>query len=202
MLGTVEKLAEMFEITPNVIDNWEAGGSSAGKAAFLKEVKLLILAGHSLQEIREMVTEEAVKQGQGDTVIYLDRNNARKNKPVESAGQLALNFNPAQIQTTNGISYPEIFSLFTAMLKEMRQYTDRAIDAEKRIVLLEDHEARAKNEYFEANTKVKRLQLQLEQRESKLKEFDDQKKKLNLMEVQMQLMEIENSKKSFWQFWK
>ncbi len=197
MLGTVEKLAEIFEITPNTIDNWEAQNCSGGKPAFLKEIKSLILAGFSLQEIKEMVSEEAVKQNQNDTIIYFDRSDMKKSRSVEEkCDQLAI------LNAQNQTNHAEVFSLFGAILKEMRQYTDRAIEAEKKVCLLEDYDGRAKQEYFEASTEIKRLQIQLEQKEKKLKEFEEQKKKLNLMEVQLRLLQLENNKKkSFWKFW-
>lgn len=212
MLGTVEKLAEIFEVTPDVITNWEAdseldekSGSlvknySGGKTAFLKKVKSLILSGHSLQEIKKQMYMEPEGKKQeipsknnitGDKTVNLNRK--RKNESFEEK----INKPPA-----NPITHSEVFSLFTAILQEMREYTDRAIDAEKKVSLLESNDSRAKKAYFGISSEVKQLRIQLEEKEKKLKECEEQKKRLNLMEVQLRIMQIEKNKKSFWEFWK
>jgi len=94
----------------------------------------------------------------------------------------------------------EMAALFAPVLKELREYTDRAIEAEKRACLLEESDSRAKKEYFEANTKLKQLQVQFEEKEKKLRDFEEQKKRLNLMEVQLKIQQLEKSKKGFWWF--
>ncbi|HBG49615.1 MAG TPA: hypothetical protein DDW90_08980 [Cyanobacteria bacterium UBA9971] len=103
---------------------------------------------------------------------------------------------------TESLNQTDMVSFFEVLLKELKSYTDRTIEAEKKIFLLEDYERRVKEEYFEIKSEVKQLQVQLEDKNQKLREFEEQKKRLNLMEVQLKIMQLSNAKKKFWEFWK
>jgi len=87
-------------------------------------------------------------------------------------------------------------------LKELKQYTERTIEAEKKVYLLEDYETRVKQDYFELSSEVKQLKVQLDEKDKKIKDYEEQKKRLNLMEVQLKIMQLEKNKKKFWEFWK
>ena len=111
-------------------------------------------------------------------------------------------FNNINENEAGNLNPKDMVSLFEVLLKELKSYTDRTIEAEKKIFLLEDYERRVKEEYFEIKSEVKQLKVQLEDKNQKLKEFDEQKKRLNLMEVQLKIMQLSNTKKKFWEFWK
>ncbi|OGH95274.1 MAG: hypothetical protein A2039_03700 [Candidatus Melainabacteria bacterium GWA2_34_9] len=111
-------------------------------------------------------------------------------------------FNGIKENGESNLNQPDMISLFEVLLKELKAYTDRTIEAEKKIFLLEDYERRVKEEYFEIKSEVKQLKVQLEDKNQKLKEFEEQKKRLNLMEVQLKIMQLSNAKKKFWEFWK
>ena len=111
-------------------------------------------------------------------------------------------FNGIKENGTGNLNQTDMVSLFEVLLKELKSYTDRTIEAEKKIFLLEDYERRVKEEYFEIKSEVKQLQVQLEDKNQKLREFEEQKKRLNLMEVQLKIMQLSNAKKKFWEFWK
>ena len=102
----------------------------------------------------------------------------------------------------NDINQPDISTLFDSLLKEMKQYLERAVDAEKKVYLLEDYKQRAIKEQLELSTEIKQLKNQLEEKEQKLKDYEEQKKRLNLMEVQLKIMQFEKNKKKFWDFLK
>ena len=111
-------------------------------------------------------------------------------------------FNGIKENGAGNLNQTEMVSLFEVLLKELKSYTDRTIEAEKKIFLLEDYERRVKEEYFEIKSEVKQLQVKLEDKNQKLREFEEQKKRLNLMEVQLKIMQLSNAKKKFWEFWK
>jgi DNA-binding transcriptional MerR regulator len=157
------------------------------------------------------------------TVVYLNRNTSSEQtkqeqqpsvyetKAVIEPEQTSSNqeekpfnsvFNTFNDVNTGSLNQPDVISLFEVLLKELKQYTDRTIEAEKKIYLLEDYERRVKQEYFEVSSEIKQLKMQLEEKEQKLKDYEDQKKRLNLMEVQMKIMQLANNKKKFWEFWK
>lgn len=111
-------------------------------------------------------------------------------------------FNGIKENGVNNFNQTDMVSLFEVLLKELKSYTDRTIEAEKKIFLLEDYERRVKEEYFEIKSEVKQLKMQVEDKDQKLREFEEQKKRLNLMEVQLKIMQLANTKKKFWEFWK
>ena len=52
------------------------------------------------------------------------------------------------------------------------------------------------------NDKDKNFLDKLKEKEQKLKDYESQKKRLNLMEVQLKILQLERNKKTFWGFWK
>lgn len=234
MSVTIDNLAEMLEVTPNIITNWESGlglkigmGESGNKyysdelAALFKKVKSLILNGYAISEIKELLSAEVEKQNQAienespkmeqqteetintvpETIIYVNNPSEEfeENKKEEKyqSYKETLNHIP-----NSRVNKSEMVALFEAILNELKMYTERTIAAEKRVYLLEDYENRSKKDYFELSSEVKKLKIELEDKEKKLREFEEQKKRLNLMEVQLKIMQLEKSKKKFWEFWK
>lgn len=188
MLVTIENLAEKLEVNPNTITNWElnlgldiktddsdAKIYSEKLITFFKKVKSLLLNGYTLASIKEFLSAEIESQKPTKTITV------EKNKSLNQSD-------------TN--------TLIEALLKELKQYTERTIEAEKKVYLLEDFENRVKKEYYELSSDVKQLKVQLEEKEQKLKEYEQQQKRLNLMEVQLKIMQLEKSKKKIWEFWK
>lgn len=157
----------------------------------------------------EIVVEENIINNQ-DTLMVVNNNENNGNFVEEDnlSEENCSSFNEALAhlpstqtrQTQTGQS--DIVALFETLLKELKQYADRTIAAEKKIYLLEDHENRAKKSYFEVNSEIRQLKIQVEEKDKKIKEYEEQKKKLSLMEVQLKLMQLEKSKKKFWEFWK
>lgn len=172
--------------------------------------------GFSLAEIKDILSIEIEKQNQIMLENSEDKNQTNETNPTETIIYVNNTQNETEEDTEKLNSYKEtldyipnsqvnkseMVALFEAILSELKQYTERTIAAEKRVYLLEDYENRSKKEYFELTSEVKQLKVELEDKGKKLKEYEEQKKRLNLMEVQLKLMQLEKSKKKFWEFWK
>ena len=201
MLVTTKNLAEMLEVNPNTIANWEmclglnikaddlnVKNYSQDLIVFFKKVKSLILNGYTLVAIKEFLSAE------------IEILNHEKG-PIEAV-IVEENITTNVKELNNNSSQPDVVILFEALLKELKQYTERTIEAEKKVYLLEDFENRVKQEYFELSTDVKQLKSELEEKNQKLRDYEEQKKRLNLLEVQLKIMQLEKNKKKIWEFWK
>jgi len=201
LLVTTKNLAEMLEVNPNTIANWEmclglnikaddlnVKNYSQDLIVFFKKVKSLILNGYTLVAIKEFLSAE------------IEILNHEKG-PIEAV-IVEENITTNVKELNNNSSQPDVVILFEALLKELKQYTERTIEAEKKVYLLEDFENRVKQEYFELSTDVKQLKSELEEKNQKLRDYEEQKKRLNLLEVQLKIMQLEKNKKKIWEFWK
>ena len=190
---------------------------------FFKKVKSLILNGYKIVEVKDILAAEIEKQNQAtqkkepevekqttnktpETIIYVNNPSTEfeefeeeENKNEDKYNSYKETFNH---MPRSKVHKSEMIALFEAILVELKQYTERTINAEKKVYLLEDYENRAKKEYFELSSEVKQLKMELEDKDKKLREFEEQKKRLNLMEVQLKIMQLEKNKKKFWEFWK
>jgi len=232
LLVKTENLAEMLEVNPNTITNWEQSLGlniktddlgekiySDDLINFFKKVKSLILNGYTLVSIKEFLSVEIENQNQTfetvETVIaeknkdkvktketFTFVNDEELNIPKENFPSHEDKFSSFKETLNNNVNQSDVIMLFEALLKELKQYTERTIEAEKKVYLLEDFENRVKQEYYELSTDVKKLKSQLEEKNQKLKDYEEQKKRLNLMEVQLKIMQLEKSKKKAWEFWK
>lgn len=221
---TIEKLAEILEVTPNTIKNWESSiGLNIKKAdsedsysedivKLFKKIKSLVLNGYNFAEISDFLSIEIsicnevipeYSEAKGNAVeAEVIKDNYTAQFDSSNAG-IHNNFRSTFNQVPHtSMNQSEIFSLFETLLKELKQYTDRTIEAEKKIYLLVDQESRFKKEYYEVSSEIKQLKVQLEEKEKKIKEFEEQKKRMNLMEVQLKLLQLEQSKKKPWELWK
>ena len=231
MLVTMENLAEMLEVTPNTLINWEFGlglniktdDSGAKKYSqelinFFKKVKSLILNGYTLASIKEVLSAEIERQNQTidsieaiiveesectiqDTTIFINDDELNSTKKNNHSSQEQFSSFKDSTKNTDS-SKSDVIVLFETILKELKQYTERTIEAEKKVYLLEDYETRVKQDYFELSSEVKQLKVQLDEKDKKIKDYEEQKKRLNLMEVQLKIMQLEKNKKKFWEFWK
>ncbi|GBF22941.1 hypothetical protein tpqmel_0345 [Candidatus Gastranaerophilus sp. (ex Termes propinquus)] len=214
MFVTVEKLAEILEVSPATIADWEAGLGlktydlekkySPSEAVFFGKVKLLRGENRSLEQIKEMLcieieeknddppAEETQEENSVDEIKFdimsfddnLDFGSALDKFPKTQAGQ------------------GEVTSIFRTILSELKQSTNRAIEAEKKIDLLEEEKKVVQEEYNEAQKELQELRYKLEEKEEKLKDFEEQRKRLNLLEVRLKILQLEQSKKKFWWFWR
>lgn len=227
MLVTTENLAEMLEVNPNIIAKWELNLGLNTKTDdsdiqtyseelvnLFKEVKSLILNGHTFEEIKDIlsleieyqnkvqesiksiiVEKDGVNNSNEDTVALVNEfNSSQDNDPLPSHFITGSNSNLTNQSDMN--------TFFKSLLKELKEYTDRTIEAEKKVSLLEDYENKVKQDYVEISSEVKQLKMQLEEKEQKLKDYEEQKKRLNLMEIQLKIMQLEKNKKKPWEFWK
>lgn len=87
-------------------------------------------------------------------------------------------------------------------LSELREYSSRASEAEKKLLLLEDSERKTQNQFCETSAELKKLQAQLEEKEEKLKDYENQKKRAEMLEIQLKLLQLKQNNKKFWEFWK
>lgn len=213
MLVTIEELADMLEVNPNTINNWETNlglnikteetevkNYSENLVIFFKKVKSLILNGYTLDTIKELLAVEVELENQNQlkktlaaVVIEPEEEDTIKLSESEKIINHAI---------TDSVNQDNVLTIVETLLKEIKYYTERTIEAEKKVYLLEDHEKRIKEEFFEMSSEMKQLKMQLTEKEQKLKDFEEQKKRLNLLEVQLKLMQLESKKKSFWEFWK
>jgi len=225
---TTENLAEMLEITPNTISNWEfnlglniesddCGIKSYSEALinFFKKVKSLILNGFAILDIKDLLSAEIQSINQvekpievtiiqenknnEDTIIFVDNKESNSSQRNNSTNNEFSSFTET---LKNDLNKSDVIVLFETILKELKQYTDRTIEAEKKVYLLEDFEKRVKQDYFEISSEVKQLRSELEEKEKKIKDYEEQRKRLNLMEVQLKILQLEKNKKKAWEFWK
>lgn len=221
---TIEKLAEILEVTPNTIKNWESSiGLNIKKAdsedsysedivKLFKKIKSLVLNGYNFAEISNFLSIEIsicnevipeyseITENVTETQIVKDKYTAQFDS--SNAGIHSKFRNTFEQVPHTSMNQSEILLLFETLLKELKQYTDRTIEAEKKIYLLVDQENRFKKEYYEVSSEMKQLKVQIEEKEKKIKEFEEQKKRMNLMEVQLKLLQLEQSKKKPWELWK
>lgn len=186
-----------------------------------KEVKSFILNGYTFEEIKELLALEIEYQnkvqksiksiivedydkidGNKDPITLVNKHNSpESNDPLNdelcSSFIMAFNNNNKDLNNQSDMN-----TFFKSILMELKQSTDRTIEAEKKVYLLENYENRVKNDYLEISSEVKKLKEQLEEKDQKLKDYEEQKKRLNLMEVQLKIMQLEQNKKKFWEFWK
>lgn len=203
-------------------DNSDIQTYSEELVKLFKEVKSLILNGYTFEEIKNILALEIEYQNKvqqsiksiivedygqvdttNDTVTLVNKHNLSdtNNKPDDDlCSSFIMAFNKENNDNSNNQS--DMNTFFRSILKELKEYTDRMIEAEKKVYLLENYENRAKNNYVEINSEIKQLKAQLEEKEQKLKDYEDQKKRLNLMEVQLKILQLENNKKKPWKFWK
>lgn len=188
-----------------------------------KEVKSFILNGYTFEEIKNLLSLEIEYQNKvqqsiksiivenygkidttNDTVTLVNEHNSSSEINNESDDELCSSFIMSFNKENNNnlTNQADMNTFFKSILKELKQYTDRTIEAEKKVYLLEDYENRVKKDYVEISSEIKELKAQLEEKEQKLKDYEDQKKRLNLMEVQLKILQLENNKKKIWEFWK
>jgi len=193
---------------------------------FFKKVKSLVLNGYTLASIKEFLSVEIeiqnkIKKPTEAVIVEVaedkdkNKNRAKKVKetitfvgdnelkmPQENFSSRDDRFSSFKETLNNNVNQSDVIVIFEALLKELKQYTERTMEAEKKVYLLEDFENRVKQEYYELSTDVKQLKIQLEEKNQKLKDYEDQKKRLSLLEVQLKIMQLEKNKKKFWEFWK
>ena len=230
MLVTTENLAEMLEVNPNTIGSWELSlglniktndldvkNYSEDLINLFKNVKSFILNGYTLASIRDFLSAEIQYQNQlqqsinsilveddgpqcadkiADTVSLVNDYIFGSTNADEKINVLSENI----INET--LDRPETTVFFKSLLKELKQYSERASEAEKKVYLLEASENKVRQEHLALSADVKELRSELEVKNQKIREFEEQKKRLNLMEVQMKLLQLENSRKKFWDYWK
>ena len=215
MLVTIEELADMLEVNPNTINNWEAGLGlniksdeteakkySENLVVFFKKVKSLILNGYTLNNVKEFLAIEIEIENENQLKTTLEAVVIEPSEEEEEIIKLSESEKIINHAITDSVNQNNVTAIVETLLKEIKHYTERTIEAEKKVYLLEDHEKRIKQEFFEMSSEVKQLKIQLTEKEQKLKDFEEQKKRLNLLEVQLKLMQLESKKKSFWEFWK
>lgn len=235
MLVTTENLAEMLEVNPNTILNWELNlslnirtdGEDVEKYSdelitFFKKVKSLVLNGYTLAAIKDFLYPEIEYQNQiqksVDSFIVEDinpKNTPQEPDTVNLVNDYIFNVSPennlsreekitsfTEILINNKTDKNESGVLFETLLKDLKQYTERAMDAEKKVFLLEDTENRLKQENSDLSSELEQVKAQLEEKEQKLKQYESQKKRLNLMEVQLKILQLQKNKKKAWEVWK
>jgi len=230
LLLTIENLAGMLEVSPNTIIKWALSLGldiktdnsnlehySEESIHLFKDIKALILNGYTFAEIKEFLSVEIeyqnkIKKAEESIIVEetsSDGNNIKNNDDVfysrhsEDVVDLVNEFSSfSETLNFNYTNQQDISALFNSLLKELKQYTERAIEAEKKVYLLEDYKQRAMLENLDLNSQIKQFKVQLEENEQKLKDYDEQKKRLNLMDVQLKIMQFENNKKKFWDFFK
>ncbi len=178
---------------------------------FEEDEDKIILLDDKLEKNIEEKIEEIVEKGieekltaESKTETQEKENNFSANKQNDIEQEDIVEKVPEKAQSKSKLNETssEFKALIEALMQELRMYTERTIAAEKKVLLLEDHESRADKEYFEMNTEIKQLKEQIDEKNSKIKEFEAQKKRLSLVEAQLKLMQIEKNKKRFWEFWK
>ncbi len=214
LLYDTETLTTLLDISSEVLGSWEKTFGIKSKingintkeysdeaVNFLKKVKLLTLNDFDLDAIKQLLSLD---------IEALNENSAQEDaKIIDSVEDLEYsekiktdNLNILEDTIDKKVASSDMMLLFRTILEELKKYTERTIEAEKKIYLLEDHENRIKNDYCEVCSELRRVKLQLDDKEQKLRDYDEQKKRLNLLEVQLKIMQIEKSKKKFWEFWK
>lgn len=96
----------------------------------------------------------------------------------------------------------EFKKVVEVFMNELREYNNRAMEAEKKLYLLEDNEKRIKQEYCELSCEIKRLNSELALKNKKLDQLEEHNKKLKTIELQLRLIQLKQKKKKFWEFWK
>jgi len=262
---STENLAEMLEVNPNTIANWELNlglniktddsgleNYSDDLINLFKEIKGLILNGYSFKEIKKFLAVDIEYQNQITKsikeIIVEDGGNTNEdvanpkdtvsavneyNSPKEKNSFIYSNLNTIQEYIPsisgninlfkeplldNNLNQPQSDVFFKALLKEIRQYSDRALEAEKKLQLLENSipnidqeplgiESKTDSKFgpdilLEIDSEVMQLKTELEEKDKMMKDFEIQKKRLNLLEVQLKILQLEKSKKKSWEFWK
>lgn len=128
--------------------------------------------------------------------------NTNPNNYNYNAENIMGSINNASKEILSSANQVDIMILFDMMFKELRQYTERIINAEKKIFLLEDTEKRVKEDYYEVSSEIKYLKAVLEEKDKRLQDYEEQRKKLQLLETQLKLIQLNSKKKKFWEFWK
>jgi len=226
LLVTTENLAEMLEVNPNIIRNWALGlglrinangpdcSYSEDLINLFKEVRLLILNEYTLPEIKEFLSVEIEYQNKLEksirTIIVEDH--ATGEDYASDANEFAF---PERLTQTNddfidsfkkkvgkNLKQAEINPLFDKLLEEIKQSSERLMESEKKVYLLENNEKKIMQESAELTKEIETLKAQIEENNKKIKVYEEQTKRLNLMEVQLKILQLEKNRKNFWEIWK
>lgn len=221
MSVTAEILFNELGINANTLKTWEIGlglntntnAYSDEKFILFKKVKSLLLNGYTLDSIKDLLSSEIEmlndKEIESETIIiqksdihddaifYTEK---LKTERIQKSTEETIKAIKESVK--DEVSKSEMLLLFETVLKELKQYTERTIEAEKKLYLLENHENKTEKDFDEISSELKRLKAELEDKEQKLKDYEEQKKRLNLMEIQLKILQIEKNKKKSWEFWK
>ena len=169
--------------------------------AILDIKDLLSAEIQSINQVEKPIEVTIIQENKNneDTIIFVDNKESNSSQRNNSTNNEFSSFTET---LKNDLNKSDVIVLFETILKELKQYTDRTIEAEKKVYLLEDFEKRVKQDYFEISSEVKQLRSELEEKEKKIKDYEEQRKRLNLMEVQLKILQLEKNKKKAWEFWK
>lgn len=249
MLVTTENLAEMLEVNPNTILNWESSlglnvktdesgvdSYSEDLIHLFKEIKGLILNGYSFAEIKKFLSAEIEYQNQitksvKELIVETNKTNPDSeekdivnlvneyNSSQENASFIENNLNSLKVYNAsdlnnitpfkeplsdNTLNQPDTKVFLKALLKELQSYSEKTVTEkeEEKNYIPNAYKEEVKQEHFEPNSEMRKLKIELAEKEQQIKDYENQKKRLNLLEIQLKIMQLEKNKKKFWEFWK
>jgi len=225
LLVTTENLAEMLEVNPNTIRNWVLGlglhintegadeSYSEELIELFQEVRLLVLNGYTLPEIKEFLAVEIEYQNKIEKSIRLII--VEGNSDCEDFASDANEFAPQEFtqpsddfinsfkkKINKNLKQAEVNTLFDKLLEEIKQSSERLMESEKKVYLLENNEIKIRQDASELAIEIETLKAQLDEKNKKIKEYEEQTKRLNLMEVQLKILQLEKNRRNFWEIWK
>lgn len=220
----ITKISEILDLSPDLIKDWaknfeiDLENYEKNKNCnpedfidFFKKVRNFIASGYNITLIQNILSYEIkylksklyVCASKNIIIDLCDENSQQSDANKFNAEKVINSINNATKEVVSSSNQIDIMILFEMMIKELKQYTERIINAEKKIFLLEDTERRVKEDYIEVSSEIKHLNALIEEKNKKIQDYEEQRKRINLLETQLRLIQLNNQrKKKFWQFWK